>query len=166
MIRRFTLLGFLALGLLAQAQGESASAFSSSLTSGANSTLRRILQGFGVGAIVETASPTSAPTSMGVVVLAPDLDWVEFTYSFHYRLYTNTESATSAAESQFEEQLTDGLGQSMAELNVPVSIEQLVSLPLGKIISLTAVSILIEMRANKNSRVIVRMPLLSLYRKM
>jgi hypothetical protein len=165
MIRRFTLLGFLALGLLAQAQGESASAFSSSLTSGANSTLRRILQGFGVGTIVETASPTSAPTSMGIVI-APDLDWVEFTYSFHYRLYTNTESATSAAESQFEEQLTDGLGQSMAELNVPVSIEQLVSLPLGKIISLTAVSILIEMRANKNSRVIVRMPLLSLYRKM
>jgi hypothetical protein len=132
----------LALGILSSPTyaGSAASAFSSSsLTRGVTNTLRRILQGFGVGATLETAPPTSAPTSMGVVVVAPGVDWVEFTYSFHYRLYTNTESATSAAESQFEEQLTDSLGQSMAELKAPVSIEQLVSLPLGKIISLTAI---------------------------
>jgi hypothetical protein len=137
MVRRFTLLVVLALAVLPRpTQGGSASAFSSSssLTRGVTSTLRRILQGFGVGATLETAPPTSAPTTMSVVVAAPGVDWVEFTYSFHYRLYTNTESAVSAAESQFEEQLTDSLGRSMAELKVPVSIEQAVSLPLGKII--------------------------------
>jgi hypothetical protein len=154
MIRRLRLLVFLAaLGMLPPPThaGSAASAFSSSsLTRGVTNTLRRILQGFGVGATLETAPPTSAPTTMGAVVaVAPGMDWVEITYSFHYRLYTNTESATSAAESQFEEQLTDSLGQSMAELKVPVSIEQLVSLPLGKIMSLTAVSLSIEMCATK-----------------